>query len=105
MQAAEKEKDGSSLRQQQQQQQSKLQLESSVVPVVEEQEQDQEAGDSSNRRGAQSPDWEMAGLGEGGIFRKAGEYGITDGGTGVRFRGTSFRGDNAGSAGESEGHC
>jgi hypothetical protein len=59
MQAAEKEKDGSSLRQQQQQQQSKLQLESSVVPVVEEQEQDQEAGDSSNRRGAQSPDWEM----------------------------------------------
>jgi hypothetical protein len=59
MQAAEKEKDGSSLRQQQQQQQSKLQLESSVVPVVEDQEQDQEAGDSSNRRGAQSPDWEM----------------------------------------------
>jgi len=59
MQAAEKEKDGSSLRQQQQQQQSKLQLESSVVPAVEEQEQDQEAGDSSNRRGAQSPDWEM----------------------------------------------
>jgi hypothetical protein len=62
MQAAEKEKDGSSLRQQQQQQQqqqSKLQLQSSVVPAVEEQEQDQEAGDSSNRRGAQSPDWEM----------------------------------------------
>jgi hypothetical protein len=57
MQAAEKEKDGSSLRQQQQQ--SKLQLESSVVPAVEEQEQDQEAGDSSNQRGAQSPDWEM----------------------------------------------
>ncbi|CAK9199334.1 unnamed protein product [Sphagnum jensenii] len=57
MQAAEKEKDGSSLRQQQQQ--SKLQLQSSVVPAVEEQEQDQEAGDSSNRRGAQSPDWEM----------------------------------------------
>jgi len=58
MQAAEKEKDGSSLCQQQQQQ-SKLQLQSSVVPAVEEQEQDQEAGDSSNRRGAQSPDWEM----------------------------------------------
>ncbi|CAM6079592.1 unnamed protein product [Sphagnum tenellum] len=57
MQGAEKEKDGSSLRQLQQQQQSKLQLESSVVPVVE--EQDQESGDSSNRRGAQSPDWEM----------------------------------------------